>query len=67
LPEAQEQIEKYYEENDDDGAHFPFIFLTVILSFTLILWIEKIATDAHSHDHHRDSHEKVHSQSIQPR
>lgn len=46
--------------------HFPFVFLTLILSFAFILWIEKIATDAHSHDHgghdnHHENHDHHHS------
>jgi hypothetical protein len=59
-------MENYYEEKGDDEDHFPFVYLTMILSFAFILWIEKIATDAHSHpqdDEHGHGHDdhKVYS------
>jgi hypothetical protein len=33
------------DEGEEEKEHFPFAFLITILSFALILWIEKIAVD----------------------
>ncbi len=49
LPEANENFDKHWEsqlkEGEEEKDHFPFPFLFTILSFALILWIEKIAVD----------------------
>ncbi|CAD8111030.1 unnamed protein product [Paramecium primaurelia] len=50
LPEAAENFEQSF---DDDEEHFPFAYAISILSFALILFIEKIITD-HHHDHGHD-------------
>lgn len=50
LPEANEKFEAYAEEQGKTGEQFPFAFLILVLSFSLILFIEKIATDHHNHD-----------------
>ena len=51
LPEANEKFERSFEDEQD---HYPFAYLITILSFALILFIEKIATDSHSHHDHHD-------------
>ncbi|KAM3138293.1 hypothetical protein pb186bvf_009569 [Paramecium bursaria] len=51
LPEANEKFESSFEDEQD---HYPFAYLITILSFALILFIEKIATDSHSHHDHHD-------------
>ncbi len=52
LPEASENFNDYY---DDGKEHFPFAFFTTVMSFALILFIEKIAVD-HHHSHSEDNH-----------
>ena len=49
LPEAVENFELVLPEK---GA-FPFAYLATVLSFTLILFIEKIATSGGGHEHHK--------------
>ena len=34
-------------DGGEEKEHFPFAFLTLVLSFALVLFIEKIATDHH--------------------
>lgn len=53
LPEAAENFNEHFQESVDDV--FPFAYLVVILSFTFILFIEKIVTDV-PHDHVGDAH-----------
>lgn len=48
LPEAVECFESYF--SDQKVEAFPFAYLIVILSFSLILLIEKVVTDV-PHDH----------------
>jgi len=60
MPEANENFETYYEDTDSpedsDEEHFPWSFFITTLSFALILFIEKIATNhSHSHDEHGHS------------
>lgn len=57
LPEANENFEDYFEEKDaeahengvkhgdEEEEHFPWAFLITVLSFALILFIEKISTN----------------------
>lgn len=57
LPEAAENFENYYKEGlkpgEEPDEHFPFAFLITVLSFSLVLFIEKIATNHHhSHEIH---------------
>jgi zinc transporter 1/2/3 len=52
LPEASENFTDYF---DDDKEHFPFAFFITVMSFALILYIEKIAVD-HHHVHTEDNH-----------
>lgn len=56
LPEAAEGFEKYFNDNksSDSIKKIPITYILVFCSFTLILFIEKIAFDSHSiieHDH----------------
>ena len=52
LPESNEKFESYF--NHEDGK-FPWAFAITIMSFALILFIEKVATDHHDHDNHKAS------------
>ena len=73
LPEANEQINTYFEEQDeadhdhnppnnpivghggDEDEPFPWAFLVCVLSFSLILFIEKMITaEQHKHGDHDD-------------
>ena len=46
-------LDYYFAEGKDPKDQFPIVYLTLIVSFALILWIEKIATDAgHFHEEH---------------
>jgi zinc transporter 1/2/3 len=60
LSESSANFEEYFATNGSDPGeeHFPYAFLTATLSFTFVLWIEKIAV-SHQHDnhHHEPSHE----------
>ncbi|KRX05287.1 hypothetical protein PPERSA_00588 [Pseudocohnilembus persalinus] len=69
LPEANENFEDYFEEKDaeahengvkhggEEEEHFPWAFLITVLSFALILFIEKISTNhQHSHGHGDQNH-----------
>jgi hypothetical protein len=52
----------YSLKHGDEGPFKNYAFLILILSFTLVLFIEKIATsedEHHHHHHHRDSHNGV--------
>lgn len=53
LPEAHENFEESYE--DKETEHFPWAFTISIMSFALILFIEKILTDHHEHNHRNGS------------
>jgi len=48
MPEANEDIENSFEP--DSGEHFPWTFFITVLSFALILFIEKVAI-IHKHSH----------------
>ena len=56
LPEANEMLEENVIQE-----HYPFTYLLAFLTYSLILFIEKVATDAHnigdvhSHHHHEES------------
>jgi len=50
LPEAAENFEDYFKSNGYQGEQFPWAFLILLISFSLVLFIEKIATD-HHHSH----------------
>lgn len=74
LPEASENFENYYEDQEeedghgghgDEEEHFPWAFFLSVLSFALILFIEKVLTvgwggDHHHHHHHHHGHEHDH-------
>ena len=64
MPEACENIDRHFEIEDegleDKPAHFPIAFLVLILSFSLILFIEKIAAvHTHSHGDEDDHHHEI--------
>jgi zinc transporter 1/2/3 len=52
LPEAEEGMAEYHTTNGDSDPQFPYVFLTLILSFSVMMWIEKIAYGSHDHHHH---------------
>ena len=61
LPEAAENFDKYWEEKqiesgEEETDHFPFAFLILLMSFSFILFIEKIAAP-HSHGEDHDHHD----------
>lgn len=49
MPEANDDIENSFDP--DSGEHFPWSFFTTVLSFALVLFIEKVAI-THKHHHH---------------
>ena len=59
LPEANEML----EENPIQ-EHYPFTYLLAFITYSLILFIEKVATDAHNiadahgHQHHHEEDKK---------
>ena len=59
LPEANENITNYFaqQDNGEDVEHFPYCFFIMVASFSLILFIEKIATDHHHADEDEHDHE----------
>ena len=64
MPEACENIDRHFaiedEDLEDKPAHFPIAFLVLILSFSLILFIEKIAAvHTHSHGDEDDHHHEI--------
>jgi len=65
LPESIENIEKYYKPTPDAFLNkIPFAFFLAFGSYSLILFVEKIAFDSHAlieHDHgDHDEHEAEH-------
>ena len=66
LPESIENIEAYFKDTDSFWKKMPLSFFLAFLSYSLILFVEKIAFDSHSlidheHDHGNHSHDHVHS------
>jgi zinc transporter ZupT len=66
LPESIESIEAYFKDSDSFWKKIPLSFFLAFLSYSLILFVEKIAFDSHSlidheHDHGKHSHDHVHS------
>ncbi|EGR27854.1 zip zinc transporter family protein, putative [Ichthyophthirius multifiliis] len=61
LPEANEHFDKYFKEinHGEDQENFPWAFVITLMSFSLILFIEKVATDHHEHDANKASHLKA--------
>lgn len=54
LPEASESFSNYFLKfNKPKLAEYPFHFLFAFISYSLILFIEKIAFDSHSLIHHK--------------
>lgn len=52
LPEANHHFHEYYESIDppnEEIEHFPFSYLIMILTFSFILYIERVYMNAHSH------------------
>ena len=63
LPEAQSSIDTYWEEVEENQEHFPFVFFITVVSFSIILWIEKVVTvdyNHHSHSHDENHHNHNH-------
>lgn len=63
LPESAEGFEQYFAtfETKSKFEKFPFYFLFAFLSYTLVLFVEKIAFDSHSlidHNHGENSSNK---------
>ena len=54
LPEANEML-----EDNNIQKHYPFTYLLAFITYSLILFIEKVATDAHniSDTHHQQNEE----------
>ena len=56
LPEANEML-----EDNTIQKHYPFTYLLAFITYSLILFIEKVATDAHNiadtHQHHQHNEE----------
>ena len=56
LPEANEML-----EDNTIQKHYPFTYLLAFITYSLILFIEKVATDAHNiadtHEHHQQNEE----------
>ncbi len=56
LPEANEML-----EDNTIQKHYPFTYLLCFITYSLILFIEKVATDAHNiadtHEHHQQNEE----------
>jgi hypothetical protein len=66
LPESGESLADYFEKNnsDSDWAKLPTSFFIAFISYSLILFVEKIAFDSHSiteHDHGGHQHSEHHS------
>jgi len=40
----------FNREIGDTDEHFPYIYMTVIACFSLVLFIERVATNHHNHD-----------------
>jgi hypothetical protein len=66
LPESAENFEKHFEGNNLDSVwkRLPTPFFIAFISYSLILFVEKIAFDSHSiteHDHGGHLHSEHHS------
>lgn len=66
LPESGESLADYFEKNNSnsDWAKLPTSFFIAFISYSLILFVEKIAFDSHSiteHDHGGHQHSEHHS------
>ena len=65
LPEANEML-----EDNTIQKHYPFTYLLCFITYSLILFIEKVATDAHNiadahgHNHEEDKKEEKKSNSL---
>ncbi|KAL4462641.1 hypothetical protein ABPG74_000471 [Tetrahymena malaccensis] len=53
LPEAGDDFDKYYDSSEE---HFPFQMFITVISFSFVLFIEKVIGEqfAHHHHHHHD-------------
>lgn len=57
LPEAGAAFESYFLDNPFYYPNFPFSFFFAFVSYSLILFIEKVAFNSHSLiDHHHEEH-----------
>ncbi len=59
LPESKEKIEDYLKTTDSIWKNIPLPYFFVFLSYSLILFVEKIAFDSHAlieHDHDHGGH-----------
>jgi zinc transporter ZupT len=65
LPEGIENIEKYFKDKPDSFWNkIPLAFFLTFASYSLILFVEKIAFDSHSlieHDHGEEGHAHDHA------
>ncbi|EGR31297.1 zip zinc transporter family protein, putative [Ichthyophthirius multifiliis] len=65
LPESQEQFQKYYQNQLPEQSHvqrnmqkenkqeyFPWPYFIIVISFALILFIDKVITGGHSNEEH---------------
>jgi solute carrier family 39 (zinc transporter), member 1/2/3 len=63
LPEAEEKFKRGMKADKPNAPDiFPFTYLAAMLSFSLVLFIDKIVF-AGSHSHNHDSHNHNHSHS----
>ena len=55
LPEAQHSFESYHKETDPESEeeieHFPWSYFILVISFSLILFIDKVAIGEDHHGH----------------
>lgn len=64
LPEAGEAYETYFKENPSKHSNFPFSFFFAFISYSLILFIEKVAFNSHSLIDHEHEHEENEDHSL---
>jgi len=67
LPESIESIDDYFKEGDSIWKKIPLSYFLAFFSYSLILFVEKVAFDSHSlieheHDHSKHSHDHEHSE-----
>ena len=71
LPEASENFEEYFASSAEYAKwkKLPSAFFVAFMSYSLILFVEKIAFDSHSiteHDHGAHEHPEHHSHRTRP-
>ncbi|EAR98824.1 metal cation transporter, ZIP family protein (macronuclear) [Tetrahymena thermophila SB210] len=55
LPEAGSDFDKYYDSSEE---HFPFQMFISVISFSFVLFIEKVIGEQFAHHHHHHHHDQ---------